>query len=91
MYTYTCCRCTNCAAQIPLEDRADSDTLIHRPPRPRGGHEACPYCRAVFAPENYYVVTSESPLLLRTYVETIRKVTGSPDKTRPARGPHTPA
>ena len=67
MYTYTCCRCTNCAAQIVLEDRADSDThIIHRPPRPRTGREACPYCRAVFVPENYYVKESGSPLLMRT-------------------------
>jgi len=65
MYTYTCCRCTNCAAQIVLEDRADSDSIIHRPPRPRAGREACPYCRAVFVPENYYVKESGSPLLLR--------------------------
>ena len=69
MYTYTCCRCTSCAAQIPLEDRADSDTLIHRPPRPRGGHEACPYCGAEFAPRNYYITESVSPLLLRAYVK----------------------
>jgi hypothetical protein len=64
MYTYICCRCTNCAAQIALEDRADSEShLIHRPPRPRSGREACPYCRAVFVTENYYVKESGSPLL----------------------------
>jgi hypothetical protein len=66
MYTYTCCRCTNCAAQIVLEDRADAEThRIQRPPRPRAGREACPYCRTVFEPENYYVKQNESPLLLR--------------------------
>ena len=64
MYTYICCRCPNCTAQIVLEDRADSDThLIHRTPRPRAGREACPYCRAVFVTETYYVVESGSPLL----------------------------
>jgi hypothetical protein len=47
MYTYTCCRCTNCAAQIALEEWVDSDThLVHGLPRPRVGREACPYCRA---------------------------------------------
>jgi len=66
MYTYTCCRCTNCAAQIVLEDWADLYIhVVHGPPRPRAGREACPYCRAVFVPENYYVKESESPLLLR--------------------------
>jgi hypothetical protein len=66
MYTYICCRCTNCTAQIVLEDRAGADTnLRHGPPRPRAGREACPYCRAVFVPENYYVTESWSPLLLR--------------------------
>jgi hypothetical protein len=66
MYTYICCRCTNCAAEIVLEDRADSvGQLIHRPPRPRSGHEACPYCRAVFVPEGYYVKETGSPLLAR--------------------------
>jgi hypothetical protein len=62
MYTYTCCRCTNCSAQIVLEDRAESETMIHRPPRPRSGSEVCPYCHAVFVPENYYVKDSVSPL-----------------------------
>jgi hypothetical protein len=66
MYTYICCRCRNCAAQIVLEDRAEPDShSTHRPPRPRSGREACPYCRAVFVPENYYVQESGSPLLLR--------------------------
>jgi hypothetical protein len=69
MYTYICCRCTNCAAQVVLEDRAGSDgQLVHRPPRPRSGREACPYCRAVFVPENYYVKESGSPLLARAQV-----------------------
>jgi hypothetical protein len=67
MYTYICCRCKNCAAQIVLEDRAGSDTHeLHGPPRPHAGREACPYCRAVFAPENYYITESGTPLLLRT-------------------------
>jgi hypothetical protein len=66
IYTYTCCRCTNCAAQIALEEWADSEThVIHRPPRPRMGREACPYCRAVFVPENYYIKETGSPLLMR--------------------------
>ena len=66
MYTYVCCRCKNCTAQIVLEDRVGSDsTSLHRPPRPRAGREACPYCRTVFVPENYYVVESGSPLLQR--------------------------
>ena len=64
MYTYICCRCTNCSAEIVLEDRADSD-MMHRPPRPRSGSEACPYCRAVFVPERYYVKESATPLLER--------------------------
>ena len=34
MYTYTCCRCTKCEAQIVLEDRADAN-LIYKLPRPR--------------------------------------------------------
>ena len=33
MYTYTCCRCTKCDAQIVLEDRADAN-LIYKLPRP---------------------------------------------------------
>jgi hypothetical protein len=66
MYTYICCRCTNCVAQIALEERADSGTeVLHSPPRQRAGREACPYCRAVFTPESYYVGESETPLLQR--------------------------
>ena len=72
MFTYTCCRCTNCAAEVVLEDRADSDTEIHRPPRPRTGHESCPHCRAVFLPENYYVKVSQLPLLMRAEVRDTR-------------------
>ena len=64
MYSYICCRCTNCAAQIALEYQGDSDTS-RRPPRPRVGREACPYCRAVFVPESYYVTENETPLLRR--------------------------
>jgi hypothetical protein len=67
MYSYICCRCLNCTAQIVLEDRAGSDAIIHRPPRPRAGREACPYCRTVFVPPNYYVKESEVPLLMGTY------------------------
>jgi hypothetical protein len=65
MYTYICCRCTNCAARIALEEWADSGYLPNRPPRPRPGREACPYCRAVFVAERYYVTESGSPLLQR--------------------------
>ena len=72
MYTYICCRCTKCAAQIVLEYQANSDTeLLHRPPRPRAGREACPYCREVFEPENYYFKESGTPLLWRAQVGTI--------------------
>ena len=64
MYTYTCCRCTKCGAELVLEDRADSDTaLMHRPPRPRPGREACAFCREVFAPGSYYIKESSSRLL----------------------------
>jgi hypothetical protein len=64
MHTYICCRCKNCTAQIVLEDLADSDSNpLRRPPRPRAGREACPYCRAVFKPENYYMKESGTPLL----------------------------
>lgn len=90
MYTYTCCRCPNCTGQIVLEDRAESDTqVIHKPPRPRSGREACPFCRAVFVTENYYVTESESPLLQPAYVHIIRKIDGSPGRTRPIRGSHS--
>jgi hypothetical protein len=66
MYTYTCCRCKNCTARIVLEERPDSDNNeLHGPPRAQVGREACPYCRAVFVPEGYYVTESELPLLLR--------------------------
>jgi len=65
MYTYTCCRCTNCAAQIVLEELGGSNTLLHRPARPRAGREACPYCRTVFVSEKYYIAESETPLLER--------------------------
>jgi len=52
MYAYTCCRCTNCAAQIVLEEQGGWDTnLFRRPPRPRARREACPYCRTVFVPK----------------------------------------
>lgn len=68
MYTYVCCRCTNCAAQILLEDREDPETnLFHRVPRPRAGREACPYCRAVFAPQSYYIKESVTPLALHAW------------------------
>jgi hypothetical protein len=63
VYTYVCCRCTNCAAQIVLEDREDPVTnLLRRVPRPRAGREACPYCRTVFVPETYYIKESAAPL-----------------------------
>jgi hypothetical protein len=62
-YPYTCCRCSNCAAQVVLEEQGGSNTLFCRPARPRAGHEACPYCRMVFVPEKYYVAGSETPLL----------------------------
>jgi hypothetical protein len=65
MYTYLCCRCRNCEAQIFLEDREDPATnLFHRVPRPRAGREACPYCRTVFVPANYYIKESAAPLAL---------------------------
>ena len=63
MFTYVCCRCTNCTAQIILEEQ--SSEAFRRPPRPRAGREACPYCRAVFVPETYYVTEGETPLLQR--------------------------
>ena len=65
MYVYTCCRCTNCVAQIVLEEQGGSNTLFRRPARPRARREACLYCRTVFAPETYYVAESETPLLQR--------------------------
>jgi hypothetical protein len=66
MYTYICCRCKNCAAQIVLEEQGGSNTnLFRRPARPRAGREACLYCRAVFVPKRYYVTESETPLLQR--------------------------
>ena len=66
MYIYVCCRCANCTAQIILEEQSGSNTdSFRRPPRPRAGREACPYCRVVFAPETYYVTESETPLLQR--------------------------
>jgi hypothetical protein len=65
MFTYTCCRCTKCAAEVALEDRAESDHKIHKSPRPRTGHETCPHCRAVFLPETYYVRETGVPLLVR--------------------------
>ena len=64
MYTYTCCRCINCRAQIVLEDQADTN-LLYKPPRPRAGREACPYCRAVFVLQCYYVRESGTPLTQR--------------------------
>jgi hypothetical protein len=65
MCMYTCCRCTNCEAEILLEDREDSNTnLLHRVPRPRAGREACPYCRTVFVPRSYYIKESLAPLAL---------------------------
>jgi hypothetical protein len=63
MFTYVCCRCTNCTAQIVLEEQSGSN--YRRPPRPRAGREACPYCRAVFVPETYYVTESGTPVLER--------------------------
>jgi hypothetical protein len=89
MYTYTCCRCPQCTARIVLEDRAESETqMIHRPPRPRSGREACPYCRAVFVTENYYIVESGTPLLQQAYIQTIRRLNDGPDNTRTTRRPH---
>jgi hypothetical protein len=64
MQTYICCRCPKCEAQIVLEDRADTN-FFHKLPRPRPEREACPYCRAVFVPLNYYVRESASPMALR--------------------------
>ena len=30
MYTYICCRCTNCVAQIALEEQSGSNTNLFR-------------------------------------------------------------
>jgi hypothetical protein len=63
MYTYMCCKCTNCTARIVLEEWADSGMyLLHRPVRSRPRHQACPYCRTLFAPERYYITESGAPL-----------------------------
>jgi hypothetical protein len=38
MYTYICCRCKNCIAQIVLEEQGGLNTdSFRRPARPRGG------------------------------------------------------
>jgi hypothetical protein len=74
MYTYLCCRCPNCEAQIFLEDRENpAANLFRGVPRPRAGREACPYCRTVFVPKKYYITESDSPLLPETWGETIRE------------------
>jgi hypothetical protein len=66
MYTYVCCRCTNCNAQIVLEEQSGSHPdSLRRLPRPRVGREACPYCRTVFVSKTYYAIESETPLLQR--------------------------
>jgi hypothetical protein len=77
MYVYTCCRCTNCAAQIALEEQSGSNTLFHRPARPRAGREACPYCRTVFVPEAYYVAESETPLLQQAFTPLMKRAVAS--------------
>ena len=78
MYAYTCCRCTNCAAQIVLEEQGGSNTdLFRRPARPRAGRAACPYCRTVFVPETYYVAQSETPLLQRAFASLVKRATAS--------------
>jgi len=78
MYVYTCCRCTNCAAQIVLEEQGGWDTnLFRRPPRPRAGREACPYCRTVFVPEKYYVAESETPLLQQAFAPLVKRAAAS--------------
>jgi len=65
MYTYVCCRCVNCEAQIPVDESGSDEVASSRPSRPRTGREVCPYCRTVFVPESYYVTESETPLLQR--------------------------
>jgi hypothetical protein len=78
MYAYTCCRCTNCAAQIVLEEQGGSNTnLFRRPARPRAGREACPYCRTVFVPEKYYVAESETPLLQQALAPLVKRAAAS--------------
>ena len=78
MYAYTCCRCTNCAAQIVLEEQGGSNTnLFRRPARPRAGREACPYCRTVFVPEKYYVAESETPLLQQELAPLVKRAAAS--------------
>jgi hypothetical protein len=78
MYAYTCCRCTNCAAQIVLEEQGGWDTnLFRRPPRPRARREACPYCRTVFVPETYYVAESETPLLQQAFAPLVKRAAAS--------------
>ena len=61
MYNYLCCRCAKCEGQVVLEDT----NLLHKPPRPRAGREACPYCQTGLVPQSYYVRESESPLTQR--------------------------
>ena len=77
MYAYICCRCTNCAAQIVLEEQGGSNTLFRRPHRPRAGREACPYCRTVFVPETYYLAESETPLLQRAFTPLVKRAAAS--------------
>jgi hypothetical protein len=63
MYTYVCCQCTNCGAQVLLENREDPKTnVLNRVPRPRTGREICLDCRTVFVPNTYYVKESAGPL-----------------------------
>jgi hypothetical protein len=63
MFTYVCVAVRTAPHRLFWKSR----TPMHfrRLPRPRAGREACPYRRAVFVPETYYVTESGTPLLDR--------------------------
>jgi hypothetical protein len=76
MFTYVCCRCTNCAARVVLEEWTEPGMyLLHRPSRPRAGREACPYCRSVFPAEQYYITESASPLTAAASLRNLKDST----------------
>ena len=87
MYTYTCCRCTNCSAQVVLVDRADSETVAHRPSRPRSGSRGLSLLPSgvrsrELLPQRECIASLDACQSSNPF----RKMNGSPDKAQPIRG-----
>jgi hypothetical protein len=63
MPSFLCCRCPKCSAKIVLDQMPGLGPFsVDLAAKDRTGREACSYCRAIFVPENYYIVETDEDL-----------------------------